>query len=190
MEPGDTAQGTRASMRKELTDDERTAMYVSMYTGNGCVYFGKNASSFGISVADLQSPLKIVKRADAGAAFGITIADLLAALVSGEAGWPAEHGAAAMLETYNACASQLLEYRHALRPPAQSERELMRRIRKWAPLGERDLLKERIPPCTLAFSLVADEPMAAWLKEAVGKGIREKWLRCNGCMRSYVFTAR
>jgi hypothetical protein len=177
-------------MRKELTDDERKETYVSMYTGHGCVYFGDGASSFGIGVPDLQSPLPIVKRADAGGAFGIAVADLLAAMASGEAGWPAEHGAADMLQTYNACASKLLEYRHALRPPAQSERELMRRIRKWAPLGEHDLLTERIPPCTLAFSLVAEEPMPAELKEAVDNGVQEKWLRCNGCMRSYVFTAR
>ena len=190
IEEGDVAQSTDVCIRKELHDGKRQQIYVAMYTGNGCVFFDAGAKNYGIRLPDLHTPLPITAGVDAASAFGIPVRALLAALQSGNAGWHPEPGAADILRLYDACADRLIQYRQALRPPQQTEAELMRRMRAWVPIGFDDLLTHTEPPAAYAFSFVADQRMPPDLREQIAVGLREGWLRQHGCIRSHVYTAR
>jgi hypothetical protein len=185
---GDTPQSANACTRKEMVDAQRAEMYVSLFTGDGCIFFEKGAAAFGISPDSFNSPLPIARCVRTDTAFGMSVHDLLSALDTGGSGWPKRKGASDMLRIYDECVDRLLGYRHALRPPPQSEDELMLRASSWMALGSDDLLLECVRPCTRAFTWVVYEKMQDKLKADLREAVRSGALQRRGCMHSHVFT--
>lgn len=202
--PGDTKQPCSIYVRSDYTPEHRASTYSETFTCNGCLLFNAYPSAhqrpalptYGVSVEAFSTQLPLVSESTTDAPrgpFRISVRSFISALRDGQHGWPRVQGAEDILHQYDKYRRDIDGYKEVYRPPLLQEAEIMRRMRKWQPLGVNDVICEQMhDPLNLkhsmAFCWIASAAMPALLKDAIKAAVSAGIVTESACMQSRVFS--